>query len=160
MNHLRWLAAALLMAISQSSLSQTTIPENARYCNISQPPSDAGELDIHGTMAKVYPRTRNMPLNYTGCQTMWAQEENWFKANVVYFRDGKPTLFWHGYRGNLRSLCRHDGALLSGTGDCSPVDKEQSSPRGMPSFPPGCIAQFYKVGDLTERCKNEYDPHE
>ncbi|HXS52577.1 MAG TPA: hypothetical protein VN782_08605 [Usitatibacter sp.] len=67
MGKLQWFGALLAIAATSSDGA----PFSGVNCELKQPPAESGEDGIHGYAMKVYPRTRGMSKDYTGCVTTW-----------------------------------------------------------------------------------------
>jgi hypothetical protein len=46
-------------------------PSASEWCSIEKPPANAGEIGAEGVRVKVFPRSIDMPTDYSGCQTLW-----------------------------------------------------------------------------------------
>lgn len=69
-----WLAcgwATVLTVVSASAHGQD-IPSDAAACALTMPPTAAGEeIGSSGAPMKVFPRAKDIPGSYTGCQKVW-----------------------------------------------------------------------------------------
>src|SRR4051812_44487799 len=62
-------------------------------CGLSVPPITSGKNAVHGAYLFIYPR--ELPDNYSGCQTMWEQTGR--KWMVLHLNDGHPTKLVESY---------------------------------------------------------------
>ena len=81
-----WLAAMPGFAAS---------PFRGENCQPASPPDGAGDEIVHAEVAKVYPRKKDIPRDYTGCQTTWIQaKRTWTVIGVAHFRTGEAVSYW------------------------------------------------------------------
>ena len=66
-----------------------------KNCNLSVPPSDAGEVSTHGVLLRVYPRAKDITESYSGCQALLAPDgDKWTVISLTEVIDGDPVRVW------------------------------------------------------------------
>jgi len=134
-------ALALLLLVSVS-VAASPLPVDGPNCSLKSPPSTAGEDNPHGGLMKFYPRAKDIPAGYTGCQIAWLQREGgWTSFSTRYYSEGALRAFYGppiGGGGKPTSVCLFESGKPSpaSTGAC-PSFEEASKPA--PSLAPGCI---------------------
>jgi len=133
------IAPALLLFFSVS-VAASPLPVDGPNCSLKSPPSAAGEDNPHGGLMKFYPRAKDIPAGYTGCQMAWLQREGgWTSFSARYYLGGTLRAFYGPPVGSKpTSVCLFESGELSpaSTGAC-PSFEEASKPA--PSLAPGCI---------------------
>lgn len=105
-------------------MSVTEIPSVAMNCGLKAPPDGSGENRVHGTYLYVYPR--DVPDNYTGCQTVWADDGN--KWMVLYLEQGHPIIEKLSYPSDtVPYTCFYENGRLINQDErpCRKYDKSQ-----------------------------------
>ena len=150
--------ATILVLASAGASAKSLIPTNAPNCSLVSPPADAGE--VMGEESKwdlrVFPRYRDFPKQYTGCQISWVSaNDRWQQFAVAYFERGKPVLFFGpvamtGRKDDL--VCRYHGRkLISGPADDCP----DSSGLVVKSMPPGCVQRTRSGNVRPSDCEDD-----
>jgi hypothetical protein len=150
---MRLLAVIAILAILSGCAVQQPAAVAAN-CDIAAPPPQSGEAPVQGYVAKVFPRRKDFPAQYTGCQTLWAPpEEDHRRLAVIYFENGRPAKFWSFDDDGKRSApCEYrDGNLVTG----SAKDCPQARSLGRRSVAPGCVARMIAAQQPVPGC--EYD---
>ena len=123
-------SVALLSLFALSSCSTVSPPvgisENAQNCNLKTAPVGSGENFIHGTQLFIYPR--EIAQNYTGCQTMWADDGT--KWMVLYIEAGHPRLLHVNYpfdkkEGKYSCVYQKDALVNKDEKYCDPYEKDK-----------------------------------
>lgn len=58
-------------------------------CDLSAPPGNSGEVQAHGVILYIYPRSHTINKNYNGCQNMWFYDDDHYrKLSVVHYNQG------------------------------------------------------------------------
>jgi hypothetical protein len=145
-------AAVLLLAISLA-LADPTTPAGLN-CDLQHPPIGSGEEMNHGFTLKVFPRVKDMPKEYTGCQVMWAPTANGMERfSITYIERGDAVRIWSpdSPTDPSYSCTYRNGAVVSGDGPkcVSPLVLLKRS------LPPGCVERSMQAGRLLEDCKYE-----
>jgi hypothetical protein len=67
-------------------------------CNLSVPPTDAGEVSLHGTILRVYPKATDITPSYNGCQVLFApSDDKWVVLSLTEISDGDPVRIWSDF---------------------------------------------------------------
>lgn len=112
-------------------------------CNLSTPPTNAGEEFNHGITLRIFPRARDINSKYTGCQTMWAPDgKEWSVVAIAAIEAGDPVRLWSPVNsGSAKFNCVYKkGKVVKG-------DEEHCAhPQFLiaKSLAPGCVAQIRK----------------
>lgn len=126
------------------------IPASASNCSLAEPPRDAGEDFTHTATEKIYPRLKDMPKDYTGCQSVWLESAGgWTRMSTTFFRNGEPVIF-EGFA--VPRVCLYENKRLrEGPPDSCP------SPRVLAneSMPSGCLARIKQTGKRPPDCDYE-----
>jgi hypothetical protein len=139
------LLAALLMFAAGTNSTDSGIPSTAPNCSLQAPPSQSGEVegDEKEFDLRVFPRQRDFPTRYTGCQVSWSNANGrWQLFAVAYFEAGKPVVFFGpsaaaGRKTDL--VCRyHRGKLVAG----DDKDCPDASQIVLASMPAGCLERI------------------
>ena len=143
-----FISAVVLIALGVPAYSQE-IPTNAPVCATATPPIDAGEDLPQGSPMKIYPRAKDIPKGYTGCQKVWLESGGrWISFSTRYFDSGHIKVFLGPVvEGQEQIRCVIDGAVLKGR--ACPSLAEANRPA--PSVPSGCLKEL-KAGAATSRC--------
>lgn len=144
------LISALVLAALSAGAHGEEIPPSAPACGIATPPADAGEDLPHGSPIKVYPRAKDIPKGYTGCQKVWLElNGQWISLSTRYFDSGHIKVFLGPVlEGHKQVRCVVDGGVLKGR--ACPSLAEANRPA--PSVPSGCLKEL-KAGAASARCK-------
>jgi hypothetical protein len=133
-------AALFLLLILPISAAASSLPLDAPNCSLSSPPSNAGEDKPHGALMKFYPRAKDIPASYTGCQIVWLlRDGQWITFSRRYYAAGTLSSFYGPQLGGTpTSVCLFQNGKLSpdSKGAC-PSFEEANRPA--PSLAPGCI---------------------
>jgi hypothetical protein len=110
------------------------------------------ELDL-----KVFPRRKDLPSQYTGCQVIWVKSgDGWRRFSTAYLERGKlVVLVGHATisGGKADLVCRYHGKKLD-VGS----DQECPDPSGgvLPSMPAGCLDRIRSAGNQqVAECQND-----
>src|SRR5256885_8823097 len=86
--------AGLVFAFGCAASLAQDIPGNAPGCAVAEPPREAGEAIPHGTPMKFFPRAKDIPPVYTGCQKVWIVfRGKWISFSTRYFENGEIKIF-------------------------------------------------------------------
>jgi hypothetical protein len=113
---------------------------------------DEKEFDL-----RVFPRQRDFPPQYTGCQVSWVNaKDRWQPFSVGYFERGKPVVFFGAAAAAGRKtdlVCRyHHGKLVSGVDEDCP----EASQIALQSMPAGCLERIRSGnGSHPPECRDE-----
>lgn len=135
---------ALVLALSAAAATAVplprSIPSGASNCALAAPPEAAGEILMHGSVTKVFPRLPDIEAKYTGCQMTWVSvDEEMVLASVVYFKKGRPSRIWSPAFDDGRNVCKYrKERLVSGPPELCPGYEELA----VPSMPPGCATKI------------------
>ena len=126
---------------------------NGQNCDLATAPSDAGEIFFTvgkvTAIGRVYPRLSEIPVNYTGCQILWASiNSGRITRAVTFFRAGRVV--------SVSPV--PDGIPLCATG-------EKSSDTGCTSrkivvqvsYPAGCAARTLESKALPRSCAEAFE---
>ncbi|WP_343732913.1 hypothetical protein [Duganella sp.] len=131
------IAAFLILQMPNKSAFADAAVEPLLNCRLLAPPAASGEAKVHGNLIKVFPRKAEMGDAYSGCQTVWGEDNGqWFQIMVGIFEQGKLTRMRVPSRpGDPIELClQKNGELVAGDADvCSDMEVFPYS-----SAPPGC----------------------
>ena len=144
----KYIAAAILAGAT--ALPALGSPFGAANCQLTVPPSGAGEDIAFGEFAKIYPRSRDFPDRYTGCQITWVQANSgWDVQGITYFENGEAVSYWSPPPGEM--LCQYRSGRIV-------LPSEQRCPNhavlGAKSMAPGCINKILDRGNI-KGCKFE-----
>lgn len=147
-------ALAIVVCVVSNLAAAQTIPSDAANCRLRFPPSGAGEdVSWNKTPMKFFPRAKDIPTNYTGCQKVWSVfRDNWIPFSTRYFEKGEIKVFLGPLvEGQNQAHCLFTNGRRSpsSTKGC-PSFEEAKTPS--PSLPAGCIAEL-QAGSPTNRCK-------
>jgi hypothetical protein len=135
-------APLLLLLILPTVSAQSLIPPDAAHCSLISPPANAGEDNPQGGLMKFYPRAKDLPASYTGCQVAWLlQGGEWMIFSKRYYSEGILRAFYGPIlKGETTSVCGFsNGQLTPGSKGSCPSFAEASRPA--PSLPPGCVTK-------------------
>jgi len=107
-------------------------------CRLSEAPASSGEMASHGIEMRIFPRTKDMPANYSGCQTIWAYDHGSFvKTTQTSFVDGSAIelIDFTAEHSERPRVCRYTNGHAIGTNSACPTfdtanTRESSLPRG------------------------------
>lgn len=119
---------------------------NGLNCNLQAPPLASGEEFNHGVVLKIFPRARDLPKNYTGCQSFWMPDKNsWAIISMVVIEQGDPVRIWspHNLGSSSADGCRYKGGRVV-QGDSSKCPSPEYLI--MKSLPPGCVDKLKNSG--------------
>jgi len=134
-----WLCALVIAPTGAHAQSEDA------NCNLQKPPLDAGEDAVHAKILKIYPRAKNMPSGYSGCQSVWLETPpNWALAFRMSFTGGHVVKLW-----TPEYECQYAGGKL--TKPSSP-ECGAEAPEPMRSEPAGCVSQHRDSSRPTEEC--------
>lgn len=134
--------ALLLLPMLSTGWAQSLIPPNAPHCSLSSPPSNAGEDNPQGGFMKFYPRAKDLPASYTGCQIAWLRRNGkWTIFSKRYYLEGTLRTFYGPMlNGKPTSICWYtNGELTAESKGSCPLFAEAS--QAARSLPRGCIAK-------------------
>ena len=140
---LRHIFVAVLLGFPCEAVAEP--PFNAANCQLASPPALAGDDIIFGRFARVYPRLKDLPRRYTGCQTVWVQgSDGWDIRSMTSFEHGEAVAFW--VPPPDEKLCRYrKGKIVSPSGRRCP----DHSLLAAKSVAPGCIQKAMTRSDTT-----------
>jgi hypothetical protein len=108
------------------------------------------------SLLKVFPRYKEFPRRYTGCQISWiVVNDHWQEYAVAYFEKGKLVMFFGpaamaGRKDDL--LCRYRGTtLVAGPSDECPGSSEIV----LKSMPAGCAQRIRSERTPPPECRDE-----
>ena len=121
---------------------QSGITTAELYCELAEPPEQAGENQAHGVILYIYPRNSQMSNSFSGCQTRWFYDDDHFrKLDIVRYQDGKQ-LAYEKLRidGELSYRCQYIDQLAAADNDgrCPPFELLDRS-----SYRSGCHSLSY-----------------
>jgi hypothetical protein len=147
-------AVAVAIAASAAGGACAAEPGGEASCELSTPPAQAGEQVRDDLVHRIFPRRRDLPLTYTGCQLVFAPRgDGWSIAESVRFQDGKVVRSSYAATPAAPAgECLYEGGRLA-AGD----PRQCPSPRQLPflSLPAGCYAEVAEQGAIPDRCKLE-----
>src|SRR5215813_336992 len=118
--------ALVLFAAASPPAASPAVPSGPN-CDLQAPPPNSGEVmgDEQEFDLKVYPRYKDFPSQYTGCQISWVSvHDRWQQFSMAYFENGRPVLLLGpGALGGRKAelVCRYHGKkLVAGTYDECP----------------------------------------
>src|SRR5258706_2520171 len=145
--------AGLFFAFGCSASLAQDIPGNAPGCAVAEPPREAGEAIPHRTPMKFFPRAKDIPPVYTGCQKVWIVfRGKWISFSTRYFENGEIKIFLGPLvEGQNQSRCVFENRTLvpSTSKRACPSFGEANTPA--PSAPSGCIAEL-QSSKPSNRC--------
>lgn len=66
-----------------------------KNCDLASPPNEAGEVAVHGSAIRVFPRLRDISATYSGCQAVWMPAENgWTLVTLTEVKNGDLIRIW------------------------------------------------------------------
>ena len=140
------LALAFLLVVPVS-VAASALPTDAPNCSLKSPPSTAGEDNPQGGLMKFFPRAKDIPRAYSGCQLVWLQLDGaWVPFSTRFYSAGTLRTFYGPHLGGKpTSICHFENGKLTAasTGSC-PSFEEASRPA--PSLAPGCITTRKQQG--------------
>ena len=142
---------AMILLIFSGSAIASGIPPSAPNCELKSPPELSGE-DFYKLPKKFFPRAKDIPPNYTGCQKIWAVfEGEWIPFSTRYFEGGEVKVFLGPLvKGQNQARCYFaNGVLTAQSTRACPSYDEAKTPA--PSLPPGCIREV-RSGSPSARC--------
>jgi|SRR5690242_7633322 hypothetical protein len=130
------------------------IPPSAPACSLKMPPAAAGEeVGSSGAPMKIFPRAKDIPTSYTGCQKVWLLlRGNWISFSTRYFEEGTVKVFL-GPLLNEQDQWRcvfQNGLLIPSSAKRACPSFEEANSR-MQSAPSGCLAELNSA-KRSERC--------
>ena len=133
-------AALVVLLLVPIAARSASLPPDAPNCSLQTPPPNAGEDKPQGGLMKLYPRAKDIPVLYTGCQTVWLMHDGrWIKFSMRYYSSGTlRTFYGPQLKGEPTSVCLfQNGKLGPGSTGACPSFEEASRPA--PSLAPGCV---------------------
>ena len=137
------IAVAFVLGLATASVSAQTIPRDAAHCALDRPPPAAGEVLLSGgTPMKIFPRAKDIPANFTGCQKYWAFHRKWLLFGTRYFEKGEIKIFLGALiEGQDQAHCYYANGRKSASSTLGcPTYDEASKP--LRSVPAGCIGEL------------------
>lgn len=121
-------------------------------CDLEQPPENSGEdSHMYAGLFKIYPRAKNIPKNYTGCQITWQSNPKdnkfplkWTSVSKIKYDKGEvKSVEWGKVAEGkeIKNCIYQEGNIISGD-NCYPAKKLP-----LKSMAPGC---FKKLLELTK----------
>jgi hypothetical protein len=115
-------AMLFLLFCQVSAFANDGAPQGTN-CDLSAPPSSAGEVENHGVVLHIYPRTKDIDSQYTGCQALLAPDgERWAVVSLTEVVNGDPVRVWvPNVKDFTTRVCGYkNGKVLNGNpGDCT-----------------------------------------
>jgi hypothetical protein len=147
------MAIVVMTVIANSAVAQA-IPPAAANCSLRTPPAEAGEdVSLGKTPMKFFPRAKDIPPNYTGCQTAWSVfRNNWISFSTRYFESGEIKIFLGPLiEGQDQAHCffANGQRSPSSTRGCPSYEEAKTPSRSLPA---GCIGEL-QSGSPSNRCK-------
>ena len=139
------------LAVLSGAAMASDIPSDAQNCDINSPPELSGE-HFYKLPTKYFPRAKDIPPNYTGCQKVWAVfQGEWIPFSTRYFERGEIKIFLGPLvKGQNQARCFfHNGVLTAESTRACPSYDEANTPSL--SLPPGCIPEV-QSGSPSSRC--------
>lgn len=112
-------------------------------CDLKSPPSSAGVVPTHSALLRIYPRAIDMPLNYSGCQALFFEDDGQWKVGLMEFVGGHLRRSWApGVNNPKQDACRYEkGKVVHG--DSKTCRRDNSDDMlFMKSYAPECIRLF------------------
>lgn len=115
---------------------------NGTNCDLNAPPQSAGEEVNRGVTLRIFPRTKDIGPNYSGCQSLWAPDRNgWALVSMVEIVGGDPIRIWGppGVGEPKMMACRFKGGqIVRGDPATCPMPEFLI----LKSLAPGCAARI------------------
>jgi len=120
-------------------------------CDLSAPPSSAGETQAHGTVIYVYPRNPDIDDRYSGCQIGWFKDDDHFrKLGVTHFISGVVDSYDSiNINGEVAYHCQYTSGVLAAGYDGRCPEPGSLMNR---SYQAGCFSK------ATLNSSNSYEP--
>lgn len=152
---LRLVLASLLLLLDDSSTAAESKRPVGQNCDLATPPKSAGEDTNHGLLLFVFPRARDIGVNYTGCQLIWTQSKTEVTLGwLVWIQSGKAVRVWSTdaeMNAMLGQCFWEKGILKNGRAEtCG-----NSEDTVMKSYLPGCISK----GPRQPLSNSEFDAY-
>ena len=131
-----------------STATPIILPNN--NCQLLTPPETAGETQAHGVILYIYPRSHTINSDYTGCQSQWFLDDDYYrKLSVVHYAKGLIT----GYdniqiSGDYAYQCHYENKLLT-------IESDRRCPT-----PERLKKKTYQAGCYSKSKLNKSDPYE
>lgn len=148
---LRFAHLGMFLAMLSGSAMASDIPPSAPNCGLKSPPELSGE-DFYKLPKKYFPRAKDIPPNYTGCQKAWVVfQGEWIPFSTRYFERGEIKVFLGPLvKGQNQARCYFEnGVLTAQSTRVCPSHDEAKTPS--PSLPPGCGSEV-ESGSPSARC--------
>ncbi|MYM28510.1 hypothetical protein GTP58_09265 [Duganella sp. CY15W] len=146
------MSALLAFPVAAWSLHAKASVPPLSNCELVAPPAASGEDSIHGNLVKVFPRRSKIDSSYTGCQTVWVNENKYWSVFMVgVFERGELVKMSVPSRpgDSIEKCLRKDGQLIAGDEDvCSAMEAFPYS-----SAPSGCSVLQSKDKKENPACK-------
>jgi hypothetical protein len=142
---------ATFCAMFSGTAMAADIPAGAPNCELKSPPGLSGE-DSYKLPKKFFPRAKDIPPNYTGCQKVWVIfQGEWIPFSTRYFERGEIKVFLGPLvKGQNQARCFFaNGVLTAQSTRACPSYDEAKTPS--PSLPPGCMSEA-QSGSPSARC--------
>lgn len=138
--HMRAAASASLLLLVLASLvhGAGAMPPEGKNCSLALPPAGAGEEMNHGQVLRVFPRAKDIGVNYSGCQVLFAPAAGeWQVVSLTEVVNGEPVRVWSDHEKDEAVLaCRYaSGKVIAGDPDNCPMPELLL----VKSMAPGCV---------------------
>ena len=159
---MRYLILAPLFLIFSSAFPAESSRPTGENCGLVGPPASAGEEMNHGVTLRIYPRTKEISKQYSGCQIMWMPSgEKWIVVSMVAIDAGDPVRVWSpAIPSPVDTECRFNkGQVVKGDSNHCP----QANHLILKSFAPGCVEKVRKAvasGDFETKKPDACDLYE
>lgn len=130
-----------LLFCAGSALSAGDQRPRGTNCNLSAPPSSAGEEFNHGITLRIFPRAKDIGSTYSGCQMLWSPDaRGWVLISMVEITNGDPTRLWfpHQSEADIASCRFKQGQVVRGDASKCPIPQQLI----LRSMSPGCVAKI------------------
>ena len=148
------LATYITVSLHTVALSAEPSRPTGKNCDLSAPPTSAGEEVNHNSVLRVFPRRSSISATYSGCQAVFVtpSENTPQLLWLIEIRRGDPVRMWSP-RPDMRDQqdCRYkNGTLVRGRSEiCS-----DARTLLMPSLPAGCLAK--EVAREPSECRYDW----
>ena len=123
-----------------SSIMLNLVAATGVNCDLSVPPSTAGETQAHGVIIYVYPRNPEIDAHYSGCQTRGFDDDDHFrKLSVAHFINGAAVAYDDiNVGGKVAYHCQYSAGVATITNDRRCPDFDQIMTK---SYQAGCYSK-------------------
>jgi hypothetical protein len=144
--------AILVLFSAQAQAAAPSTPPAARNCGLAAPPPGAG-VDRHmAALLRIHPRNPDIGPNYTGCQTLWAQDgDDWAVVTVAHYEAGHVAWIESPLveRDPMAECRLKDGVVTHGDPElCAQLDEMRFE-----SAPAACLDRQNEAGARGRDCE-------